>query len=66
MARERGFTVDVEGFNKLMKEQKALARAAQKKQIIELSQVETATPTQFVATRSLSHQPKSSNCWTKR
>ena len=48
MARERGLTVDVSGFNKLMNEQKARARAAQKKQVIELSQVETTTPTQFV------------------
>jgi len=48
MARERGLTVDVTGFNKLMDEQKARARAAQKKQVIELSQVETTTPTQFV------------------
>ena len=31
MARERGLTVDVEGFNKLMEEQRARARAAQKK-----------------------------------
>ena len=48
MARERGLTVDVAGFNKLMEEQNARARAAQKKQVIELSQVETTTPTQFV------------------
>jgi len=48
MARERGLTVDVAGFNKLMGEQKARARAAQKKQVIELSQVETTAPTQFV------------------
>jgi alanyl-tRNA synthetase len=48
MARERGMTVDVEGFNKLMEEQKARARAAQKKTIIELSQIETQTPTAFV------------------
>jgi alanyl-tRNA synthetase len=48
MARERSLTVDVAGFNKLMDEQKARARAAQKKQVIELSQVETTTPTQFV------------------
>ena len=48
MARERGLTVDVAGFNKLMDEQKARARAAQKKQVIELSQVETTTPTHFV------------------
>jgi alanyl-tRNA synthetase len=48
MARERGLTVDVAGFNKLMGEQKARARAAQKKQVIELSEVETTTLTQFV------------------
>jgi alanyl-tRNA synthetase/REP element-mobilizing transposase RayT len=48
MARERGLTVDVAGFNALMDEQKARARAAQKKQVIELSQIETTVPTQFV------------------
>ena len=48
MARERGLTVDVPGFNKLMDEQKARARAAQKKQVIELSQIETSVPTAFV------------------
>jgi alanyl-tRNA synthetase/REP element-mobilizing transposase RayT len=48
MAREHGLTVDVEGFNRLMEEQKARARAAQKKQVIEISQIETATPTRFV------------------
>jgi alanyl-tRNA synthetase len=48
MARERGLTVDVAGFNKLMDEQKARARAAQKKQVIKLSEVETTTPTKFV------------------
>jgi len=48
MARERGLTVDVEGFNKLMEEQRARARAAQKKAVIELSQIETGTPTKFV------------------
>jgi alanyl-tRNA synthetase len=48
MARERGLTVDVEGFNKLMGEQRARARAAQKKTVVELSQIETAMPTIFV------------------
>ena len=48
MARERGLTVDMDGFDKLMEEQRARARAAQKKQVIELSQVETTTPTKFV------------------
>src|SRR5207247_1126217 len=35
MARERGLTVDVAGFNKLMEEQKTRARASQRKQVIE-------------------------------
>ena len=48
MARERGWTVDAARFNELMEEQKARARASQKKQVIELSQVETTTPTRFV------------------
>jgi alanyl-tRNA synthetase len=48
MARERGLTVDKEGFEKLMEEQRARARAAQKKEIISLSQIETTTPTKFV------------------
>ncbi len=48
MARERGLGVDTAGFESLMEEQRARARAAQKKQVIELSQVETQTPTLFV------------------
>ncbi len=48
MARERGLTVDVEGFNKLMEEQRARARAAQKKEVISLSEIETTEPTNFI------------------
>jgi len=48
MARERGLSVDVAGFNELMEQQKARARAAQKKQVIELSEVDANTPTEFV------------------
>ncbi len=48
MARERGLEVDVAGFNARMEEQRARARAAQKKQVIELSQIETRTPTRFL------------------
>ncbi len=48
MARERGLTVDTAGFEKLMEEQRARARAAQKKQVIELSQIETKEPTIFL------------------
>ncbi|HEY5912682.1 MAG TPA: alanine--tRNA ligase-related protein, partial [Verrucomicrobiae bacterium] len=48
MARERGLSVDVAGFDKLMEQQKARARAAQKKEVIEISEVETERPTRFV------------------
>jgi alanyl-tRNA synthetase len=48
MARERGLNVDTVGFEKHMEEQRARARAAQKKQIIELSEIEATQPTKFV------------------
>lgn len=47
MARERGLTVDVDGFNQLMEQQREKARKAQKKEVIELSQIESAVPTVF-------------------
>ncbi len=58
MARERGLTVDKVGFEKLMEEQKARARAAQKKEVISLSQIETTTPTQFVGYDNLAVDAK--------
>jgi len=48
MARERGLTVDTAGFEKLMEEQRARARAAQKKEIISASNIDTSKPTRFV------------------
>jgi alanyl-tRNA synthetase len=49
MARERGLTVDVAGFEKLMEEQRARARAAQKKEIITVSDDNLqVAPTQFL------------------
>ena len=48
MARERGLTVDGEGFEKLMEEQRARARAAQKKEVITLSDVKADHATEFV------------------
>jgi len=54
MARERGLTVDVEGFNKLMEEQRSRARAAQKREIIAASNVDTSRPTHFVGFDRLS------------
>jgi alanyl-tRNA synthetase len=56
MARERGLTVDTAGFEKLMQEQRARARAAQKKTVIELSEVETKKPTAFLGYDQLSTQ----------
>jgi alanyl-tRNA synthetase len=58
MARERGLTVDTEGFERLMEEQRARARAAQKKEVISLSQIETTAPTKFVGYEDLTVQAK--------
>ena len=55
MARERGLKVDVEGFNKLMDEQRERARAAQKREIISVSNIEAA-PTRFIGYDSLTTQ----------
>ena len=49
MARERGLTVDKEGFEKLMEEQRARARAAQKKTVILVQEgVDLVAATEFV------------------
>jgi alanyl-tRNA synthetase len=48
MARERGLSVDVAGFNRLMEEQRERARAAQKKEIISVTSLDQAPPTRFV------------------
>jgi alanyl-tRNA synthetase len=58
MARERGLTVDKEGFEKLMDKQRARARAAQKKEVVSLSQIETTTPTKFIGYENLEVQAK--------
>ncbi|HPA16930.1 MAG TPA: alanine--tRNA ligase [Verrucomicrobiae bacterium] len=49
MAREQGLAVDVAGFDRLMADQRERARAAQKKEIIELADTEKldAPPTRF-------------------
>ena len=54
LARERGMTVDVAGFQERMAVQRQTAQAAQKKQIIELSEIETKEPTLFVGYDQLS------------
>jgi alanyl-tRNA synthetase len=48
MARERGLTVDKEGFEKLMEEQRSRARAAQKRTSIELSASDSKAITNFL------------------
>src|SRR5213596_446572 len=49
MARERGLTVDVAGFEKLMEEQRERARKAQKKEQISVEEGELkAAPTEFL------------------
>jgi alanyl-tRNA synthetase len=48
MARERGLTVDKESFEKLMEEQRVRARAAQKKEVIKLTEIQTNAKTTFV------------------
>ena len=49
MARERGMSVDVAGFEKLMEEQRARARQAQKKEIISVSEENLQVePTKFL------------------
>ncbi len=48
MAREQGLTVDTAGFEKLMEEQRTMARSAQKREIISVSNVQTTVPTRFV------------------
>jgi len=48
MARERGLTVDTMGFEKLMDEQRARARAARIRDVISASNIDTSRPTRFV------------------
>ncbi|MGB7790059.1 MAG: alanine--tRNA ligase [Terrimicrobiaceae bacterium] len=49
MARERGMTVDVPGFEKLMEEQRTRARRAQKKEVISVSEENLQVePTKFL------------------
>jgi alanyl-tRNA synthetase len=58
MARERGFTVDVVGFRQLMEKQRKQSQQAQTREVIELSQIETKTPTKFVGFDELTTKAK--------
>jgi len=53
MAREQGFAIDSAGFERRMAEQRDRARKAQKRQAIEVSQIEDAPPTEFVGYETL-------------
>lgn len=53
LARERGLSIDQAGFETLMEQQRARARAAQKKEIISVSSLETTTPTAFTGFEGL-------------
>ena len=53
MARERGLVVDKAGFDKLMEEQKKRSRDSRPIQVVELSQVQTSRPTNFVGYEKL-------------
>ena len=50
LAREHGFVVETDGFNKLMERQKEMAREAGKKnkQVVSVSEIETKAPTKFI------------------
>jgi len=54
MAREQGLTVDVDGFDKLMEDQRERARAAQKRQVIAVSDLGDLAPTRFTGFETLS------------
>jgi len=58
MARERGLSVDVEGFNARMEEQKQRARAAMKKNVVSVSEIETKEPTKFIGYDTLETDAK--------
>ena len=53
MGRERGLTVDVAGFEKLMDAQRARARQAQKKEVIEISDAPPSWNPQFIGFETL-------------
>jgi alanyl-tRNA synthetase len=58
MARERKLGVDSAGFEKNMEAQRDRARKAQKKEVVELSQIETTDATQFSGFDNLSTASK--------
>ena len=58
MAREKGYEVDIEEFNRLMAQQRERSRAAQKKEIVALSEIATKEATRFNGYETLSSPAK--------
>jgi len=58
LARERGLTVDSAGFEKLMEQQRERARAAMKKNVVSVSEIETKEPTLFLGYDALETETK--------
>ena len=53
LARERGLEVDTAAFDRLMDGQRARAKAAQKREVIEVATIHTKAPTRFVGHEQL-------------
>jgi len=58
MAREMGLSVDHAGFEKEMQQQREKARAAQKREIISVTNIDTTVPTRFFGYDQLSGSSK--------
>lgn len=58
LARERGLTVDTAGFQTLMEQQRERARAAMKKNVVSVSEIETKEPTLFLGYEALETEAK--------
>ena len=53
LAREKGLATDAARYNELMNEQREKARASQKKEIISVTHIEGAAPTEFIGFETL-------------
>jgi len=54
MAREAALAVDTDGFDRLMEEQRARARAAQKKEVVSVTSLESGASTEFFGFEKMS------------
>ena len=58
ICRERGIEVDMQGYENELELQRARARAAMKKNVVALSEIETKTPTKFIGYDALDAEVK--------